>query len=71
MKFKELESLSKQELIEKEKNLKEQLYKLNYQRYSGRVEKPHSFTMLRKDIARIKTAIKQSELIRQASGGAH
>ena len=60
MKFKELTNLSGQELIEKEKNLKEQLYKLNYQRYSGRVEKPHSFTMLRKDIARIKTAIKQS-----------
>ena len=60
MKFKELTNLSAQELIEKEKNLKEQLYKLNYQRYSGRVEKPHSFTMLRKDIARIKTAIKQS-----------
>ena len=60
MKFKELTNLSGQELIEKEKNLKEQLHKLNYQRYSGRVEKPHSFTMLRKDIARIKTAIKQS-----------
>lgn len=71
MKFKEIINLSKQELIEKEKNLKEQLHKLNYQRYSGRVEKPHSFTMLRKDIARIKTAIKQSGLIRPASGGAH
>lgn len=61
MKFKELINLSKPELLEKEKNLKEQLHKLNYQRYSGRVEKPHSFTLIRKDIARIKTAMKQNE----------
>lgn len=59
MKFKDFVNLSEQELAEKEKSLKEQLYKLNYQRYSTRIEKPHSFTLLKKDIARIKTAIRQ------------
>lgn len=57
MKYKEILNLNKQELLEKEKNLKDQLYKLNFQRYSGRVEKPHLFTALRNDIAKIKTAI--------------
>ncbi|MEK6567752.1 MAG: 50S ribosomal protein L29 [Candidatus Omnitrophota bacterium] len=59
MKFKDISGLGQQELIEKEKALKEELYKLNYQRYSGRVEKPHNFSLIKKDIARIKTAIRQ------------
>lgn len=59
MKYKEIEALSEAELLEKEKKLKEQLYNFNYQRYSGRVEKPHMFTLLRKDVARIKTALSQ------------
>lgn len=62
MKFKDISSLGQQELIEKEKALKEELYKLNYQRYSGRVEKPHNFSLIKKDIARIKTAIGQIEI---------
>lgn len=59
MKYKELKDLNEQELHEKEKSIKEQLYKLNYQRYTGRVEKPHIFSILRVDIARIKTALSQ------------
>ena len=65
MKFKDLLNLNEQELIEKEKGIKEQLYKLNYQRHSGRVEKPHSFIMFKKDVARIKTAIRQLNLKKQ------
>jgi large subunit ribosomal protein L29 len=57
MKIQELRSLSKEELAEKEKALKEELFKLNLQRYSGRVEKPHSFSLIRKDIARIQTLL--------------
>ena len=62
MKYKDLSSLGQQELIEKEKALKEELYKLNYQRYGGRVEKPHNFSLIKKDVARIKTAIRQTEI---------
>lgn len=51
--------LSEGELSEKEKSLKEQLYKLNYQRYSGRVENPHLFRLLKTDIARIKTILQE------------
>lgn len=59
MKAKELRTLSKEELLQKEKSLKEELYKLNQQRYSGRVEKPHLFSLIRKDIARIQTILNE------------
>lgn len=58
MKYKELVGVSQKELLEKEKGLKEELFKLNSQRYGGRVEKPHMFQLLKKDIARIKTELR-------------
>ena len=57
MKTEELRNLSKEELLQKEKALKEELYKLNMQRYAGRVEKPHMFSLIKKDIARINTIL--------------
>ncbi|MDD5347142.1 MAG: 50S ribosomal protein L29 [Candidatus Omnitrophica bacterium] len=59
MKAKELISLTDDELLAKEKALKEDLYKLNIQRFSGRVDKPHEFARVRKDIARIETILSQ------------
>ncbi|MBM3243449.1 MAG: 50S ribosomal protein L29 [Candidatus Omnitrophica bacterium] len=56
-KAKDLVNLSRQELIEKEKGLKEELFKLNLSRYSGRVEKPHMFSLIKRDIARIQTIL--------------
>jgi len=57
MKIQELRSLSKDELLEKEKSLKDELFKLNLQRYGGRVERPHLFSLIKKDIARIRTIL--------------
>jgi large subunit ribosomal protein L29 len=61
MKTKELRGLSIEELLQKEKNLKEELFKLNMQRYSGRVEKPHLFSLVKKDIARIEGILKEKQ----------
>lgn len=61
MKIKELTSLSKEELLQKEKALKEELFKLNLQRYGGRVEKPHMFSLIKQDLARIKTILNQKK----------
>jgi large subunit ribosomal protein L29 len=61
MKAKDLRNLSKEELMQKEKSLRAELFKLNRQRYAGRVEKPHMFKILSKDIARIETLIKETE----------
>jgi large subunit ribosomal protein L29 len=61
MKPKELRSLSKEELLQKERALKEELFKLNMQRYGGRVEKPHMFSLIKRDIARIQTILREEK----------
>ena len=62
MKTEELRNLSKEELLQKEKSLKEELFKLNLQRYAGRVEKPHMFSLIKKDIARINTILNEKNI---------
>lgn len=59
MKIQELRNLAEGELLQKEKSLKDELYKLNLQRYGGRVEKPHMFSFIKKEIARIKTILNE------------
>ncbi len=54
---KDLLDLSRQELLDKEKSLKDELFKLSLVRYTGRVEKPHMFSLIKKDIARVQTAL--------------
>jgi len=61
MKIKELRALSREELLLKEKSLREELFKLRQQRYSGRVEKPHMFASARKDIAKIQTILNEEK----------
>lgn len=61
MKIKDLRGLSKDELVQKAKDVKAELYKLNMQRFTGSVEKPHMFRQLRKTIARIETLIHSLE----------
>ena len=57
MKIKELNNLSADELIAKEKQLKKDLFDMESHRQMGRVEKPASFRNLRRDIARILTLL--------------
>jgi len=57
VKIQELRNLSREELVQKEKGLKDELSKLNTQRYSSRVEKPHMFSLLKRDLARINTIL--------------
>jgi large subunit ribosomal protein L29 len=61
MKTKELVNLSQEELEAKKKALKVELYKINIQRYTGNVEKPHMFSKIRKDIARINTILQSKK----------
>ena len=61
MKTKELRNLSREELLQKEKALKEELFKLNMQRYAGRVDKPHMFSLLKRDVARIETILQEKK----------
>ena len=61
MKPQELRNLSKDDLLEKEKGLYTELAKLNTQRYTGRVEKPHKFALVKRDIARIRTILNEKK----------
>jgi large subunit ribosomal protein L29 len=61
MKPLELRNLSKEELLEKEKGLYVDLAKLNAQRYTGSVEKPHKFALVKRDIARIRTILNEKK----------
>ncbi len=56
-KVKDLRNLSEQELKSKQELLYQEIFKLNQQRYAGRVEKPHLFKQVNKDVARIKTIL--------------
>lgn len=66
MKKEGFSNLSIDELIHKRISLKQELHNLNYQRKSGRVDKPHLFSKFRKDIARIQTQLSKS---RKAENG--
>jgi len=61
MKIGELRSLSTDELEQKERSLRQELFKLNQQRYGGNVEKPHMFSLIKKDIARVQTLLNQKK----------
>lgn len=62
MKLKELRELSSADLIAKEKSFKKDLFDLNYQRKLGQVEKPSDFRVLKRNIARILTILKERDI---------
>jgi large subunit ribosomal protein L29 len=61
MKPEQLRDLSKEELLEKKTGLYVELAKLNTQRYTGSVEKPHKFALVKRDIARIRTILNEKK----------
>ncbi len=62
MKVSKFRELSSEELIQKEKVFKKDLYDLNFQRKMGQVEKPSRFRMLKRDIAKIFTILREREI---------
>lgn len=58
MKIQEYEILSLQELNDKLNELYKQLMEFNFQKKASRVEKPHQYKQIKKDIARILTVMK-------------
>jgi large subunit ribosomal protein L29 len=54
-----LREKSVDELQLREKELSEQLYKLRFQRATGRIESPARMRQVRREIARIKTVLNE------------
>ena len=59
MKIRELRGLSPEDLLQKEKALKKELFELNFKRKYAQVEKPDRFRIIRRDIAKIKTLLNE------------
>ena len=57
MKTAELRDKSEAELQNRQKELSEQLFKLRFQRATGRIENPMKIRQVKREIARIKTLL--------------
>ncbi len=61
MKIKEIRDLSIDELRTKERDLVDELFKLKIRLTTGQLDSPAAVKIVRKDIARVKTVMKQKE----------
>ncbi|WP_318766819.1 50S ribosomal protein L29 [Lactiplantibacillus carotarum] len=62
MKAKEIKALSTTEMLEREKSYKDELFNLCFQLATGQLENTARLKQVRKNIARIKTALREQEL---------
>jgi len=62
MKAKEIKELSSSELEEKLKLLKSELFNLRFQNAINQLDNPMRISTVKKDIARIKTVMRENEL---------
>ncbi len=62
MKASEIRELSEQELNSKLNDLKAELFNLRFQLAINQLENPMRITAVKKDIARIKTVLRENEL---------
>ena len=62
MKASEIRNLSVQELNEKLSDLKSELFNLRFQHAINQLENPMRLVAVKKDIARVKTIIREKEL---------
>ena len=62
MKVEEIRSKSNEELASELTSLKEELFKLRFQHSTNQLENPAQIAIVKKDIARVMTVIREREL---------
>ena len=62
MKINEIRDLTNDELNQKLEDLKKELFNLRFQHVTGQLENPVKMRETKKDIARVKTIIREKEL---------
>ena len=62
MKFKEISEMSSDELMTKNRDLRQESLHLRLQQQSGQLEQPSRLRLLRRDAARVETALTQRRL---------
>ena len=66
MKAKDLVGLSTEELLEKEADYRQELFNLRFQLATGQLENTARIKTVRKNIARVKTVLRQAEIAQEA-----
>jgi large subunit ribosomal protein L29 len=61
MKVTEVRDLSVDELRQREKDMDDQLFRLRIQKSMGQLEAAHKLKALRRDVARVKTVLREKE----------
>jgi large subunit ribosomal protein L29 len=61
MKVTEIRDLSVDELRQREKEMDDQLFRLRIQKSMGQLEAAHKLQALRRDVARVKTVLREKE----------
>jgi large subunit ribosomal protein L29 len=62
MKAAELRDLGADELVTKERDLNDQLFRMRIQKSMGQLEAPEKMKTVRRDLARIKTVLRQKRV---------
>ena len=62
MKINEIRDLSMQEITDKIQDLKEELFNLRFQNAMNQLDNPMRIVAVKKDIAKLKTVLKEQEL---------
>jgi large subunit ribosomal protein L29 len=63
MKIGEFRDLGADELKQREKDLDDQVFRLRIQKSMGQLEAAHKIKRLRRDLARVKTALREKETV--------
>jgi large subunit ribosomal protein L29 len=61
MKATEFRDLTADELRQREKDMDDQLFRLRIQKSMGQLEAAHKLKLLRRDLARVKTVLREKE----------
>ena len=69
MKAKELRDLSRSELEEKEQSLSQEIFNLRFQKATGQLGNTAMIGKIKKDLARVKTLLKDLENMGKAERG--
>jgi large subunit ribosomal protein L29 len=57
MKTKEIRELSKDELVTRKRDLRQEVFHLRMQQQSGQLEKPSQLRVIRREVARVETVL--------------
>ena len=69
MKIEKIRELTDAEIQGELKKMKNELFNLRFQHVTGQLENPNRMTDVKREIARIKTVIRENELAREQATG--